>query len=90
MCLTGAYPRQTTVDQYNQSLGEIWLGRQDSNLGMAESKSTALPLGYAPMGCNGSRRDRLSILRRAFNHRFHEARRKFTAVGLEQKKSTMA
>ena|GEM_PF-3513373 len=25
-----------------------WLGRQDSNLGMAESKSTALPLGYAP------------------------------------------
>jgi hypothetical protein len=26
----------------------IWLGRQDSNLGMAESKSAALPLGYAP------------------------------------------
>ncbi len=26
-----------------------WLGRQDSNLGMAESKSAALPLGYAPM-----------------------------------------
>jgi hypothetical protein len=25
-----------------------WLGRQDSNLGMAESKSAALPLGYAP------------------------------------------
>jgi hypothetical protein len=25
-----------------------WLGRQDSNLGMAESKSVALPLGYAP------------------------------------------
>lgn len=25
-----------------------WLGRQDSNLGMVESKSTALPLGYAP------------------------------------------
>jgi hypothetical protein len=26
----------------------VWLGRQDSNLGMAESKSAALPLGYAP------------------------------------------
>jgi hypothetical protein len=26
-----------------------WLGRQDSNLGMAESKSAALPLGYAPI-----------------------------------------
>ena len=25
-----------------------WLGRQDSNLGMEESKSSALPLGYAP------------------------------------------
>ena len=25
-----------------------WLGRQESNLGMAESKSAALPLGYAP------------------------------------------
>jgi hypothetical protein len=25
-----------------------WLGRQDSNLGIAESKSAALPLGYAP------------------------------------------
>ena len=28
----------------------IWLGRQDSNLGMEESKSSALPLGYAPAG----------------------------------------
>ena len=28
---------------------KVWLGRQDSNLGMAESKSAALPLGYAPM-----------------------------------------
>ena len=27
---------------------EIWLGREDSNLRMAESKSAALPLGYAP------------------------------------------
>ncbi len=29
-------------------LRKLWLGRQDSNLGMAESKSAALPLGYAP------------------------------------------
>ena len=27
----------------------LWLGREDSNLRMAESKSAALPLGYAPM-----------------------------------------
>ena len=27
-----------------------WLGREDSNLRMAESKSAALPLGYAPIG----------------------------------------
>ena len=26
----------------------VWLGREDSNLRMAESKSAALPLGYAP------------------------------------------
>ena len=26
----------------------MWLGREDSNLRMAESKSAALPLGYAP------------------------------------------
>jgi hypothetical protein len=36
-----------TVDWHN--LGG-WLGRQESNLGMAESKSAALPLGYAPTG----------------------------------------
>ncbi len=28
--------------------GAAWLGREDSNLRMAESKSAALPLGYAP------------------------------------------
>jgi len=28
----------------------VWLGREDSNLRMAESKSAALPLGYAPAG----------------------------------------
>src|SRR5438067_8932649 len=27
---------------------DSWLGRLDSNQGMAESKSAALPLGYAP------------------------------------------
>ncbi len=27
----------------------VWLGRKESNLRMAESKSAALPLGYAPM-----------------------------------------
>ena len=30
------------------SLDKIWLGREDSNLRMVESKSTALPLGDAP------------------------------------------
>ena len=29
-------------------IGNSWLGRLDSNQGMAESKSAALPLGYAP------------------------------------------
>ena len=29
--------------------GTAWLGREDSNLRMAESKSAALPLGYAPI-----------------------------------------
>jgi hypothetical protein len=36
-----------------------WLGREDSNLRMAESKSAALPLGYAPMPLLGCRRRRL-------------------------------
>ncbi|CFX53497.1 protein of unknown function [Candidatus Filomicrobium marinum] len=27
---------------------KYWLGRQDSNLGMAVPKTAALPLGYAP------------------------------------------
>ena len=51
----------------NKHLG--WLGRQDSNLGMAESKSAALPLGYAPnaLGCRnraGSRARYSGALRR--------------------------
>ena len=31
-----------------------WLGREGSNLRMAESKSAALPLGYAPSGPSGT------------------------------------
>src|SRR5271156_5223382 len=41
-----------------QSLSWAWLGRLDSNQGMAESKSAALPLGYAPPAREG--RGRLS------------------------------
>ena len=43
------------IESGNEGAGEhgiadgYWLGRQDSNLGMAESKSAALPLGYAPI-----------------------------------------
>ena len=33
-----------------------WLGRLDSNQGMAESKSAALPLGYAPCGAGWATR----------------------------------
>jgi hypothetical protein len=33
------------------SLAKSWLGREDSNLRMVESKSTALPLGDAPISC---------------------------------------
>ena len=32
----------------------IWLGWQDSNLRMRESKSRALPLGYTPMKFPGN------------------------------------
>jgi hypothetical protein len=31
---------------------KCWLGREESNLRMAESKSAALPLGYAPIRKN--------------------------------------
>jgi hypothetical protein len=33
---------------------KCWLGREDSNLRMVESKSTALPLGDAPIDCRES------------------------------------
>jgi hypothetical protein len=35
----------------------IWLGREDSNLRMGESKSPALPLGDAPIDLSEKRRD---------------------------------
>jgi hypothetical protein len=35
---------------YFKGLDAAWLGREGSNLRMAESKSAALPLGYAPTG----------------------------------------
>ncbi len=41
--------RATTGSSPISAKSDNWLGRQDSNLGMAESKSTALPLGYAPI-----------------------------------------
>jgi hypothetical protein len=34
-----------------------WLGREDSNLRMGESKSPALPLGDAPIDLSEKRRD---------------------------------
>jgi hypothetical protein len=40
-----------------------WLGREDSNLRMAESKSAALPLGYTPIA------QRINRLRRLRNSR---------------------
>ena len=36
--------------QFQWETTPAWLGREDSNLRMAESKSAALPLGYAPIG----------------------------------------
>ena len=38
-----------------------WLGREDSNLRMAESKSAALPLGYAPPAAFTRRRGARTI-----------------------------
>lgn len=42
-----------------------WLGREDSNLRMGESKSPALPLGDAPIALNGLRRGRPEPFRAA-------------------------
>lgn len=38
-----------------------WLGREGSNLRMGESKSPALPLGYAPIALTGLRHGRFKI-----------------------------
>ena len=46
MPANGGLPREIVGKISRARTG--WLGRQDSNLGMAESKSAALPLGYAP------------------------------------------
>jgi hypothetical protein len=43
----GAVSNRLPVKKFNE-INKYWLGRQDSNLGMAESKSAALPLGDAP------------------------------------------
>jgi hypothetical protein len=40
----------------------VWLGREDSNLRMAESKSAALPLGDAPIACGAGPRGVATIV----------------------------
>src|SRR6185295_6783825 len=47
--------RQKLFIQRAQLVGS-WLGREGSNLRMSESKSAALPLGYAPTGRTGTPR----------------------------------
>jgi hypothetical protein len=53
----GHFPQFLIIDLRDQT---GWLGREDSNLRMAESKSAALPLGYAPpqVGNRGRSRGR--------------------------------
>ena len=48
-----------TKEGHSPKSGLGWLGREGSNLRMGESKSTALPLGYAPMASNGQTTDQL-------------------------------
>lgn len=43
----------------NRGLVEMWLGRQDSNLGMSVPKTDALPLGDAPTDRPKSQKCRL-------------------------------
>ena len=50
-CVTGMWkiaPAKAFPESI-QMVMRFWLGREDSNLRMAESKSAALPLGDAPM-----------------------------------------
>ena len=53
-----AASKSDLFSQLSRMLTKIWLGREDSNLRMAESKSAALPLGYAPTGNRITYRDR--------------------------------
>ena len=46
MPANGGHFRENMPSDLSAQTG--WLGREDSNLRMAESKSAALPLGYAP------------------------------------------
>ena len=52
-------PVETGELHYFKGLDAPWLGREGSNLRMAESKSAALPLGYAPTGHRDWRKNRL-------------------------------
>jgi hypothetical protein len=56
------YPPRCSLPNQADSgaLADEWLGRQDSNLGMPESKSGALPLGDAPIK-NQARGTRLKV-----------------------------
>jgi hypothetical protein len=58
--------RAAVENRPNSAKNGIWLGRLDSNQGMAESKSAALPLGYAPIRtCRGRRERGRTIAMRA-------------------------
>src|SRR5664279_2072233 len=49
LCVAAPQPPQEAL--LLQWVTAMWLGREESNLRMAESKSAALPLGYAPIPC---------------------------------------
>ena len=53
-----AAPQPGRFRQLFQEKRSTWLGREGSNLRMAESKSAALPLGYAPSGTKGMAEER--------------------------------
>src|SRR5262249_19196259 len=49
--------KPTGFAKYLVRRAKQWLGREGSNLRMAESKSAALPLGYAPTALRGTADD---------------------------------
>src|SRR5207302_11476011 len=52
--------RTTCRDSESSEINSIgWLGREDSNLRLPESKSGALPLGYAPIDARAAREPHL-------------------------------